>query len=175
MSESEARGDDVYQPAEEAEPGELQPDMANALGEPDLDQTLDTGYAPPSRPRAVARHGTTAGEQYAGETLDQRLAQEEPEPAGGDAYRGSEAVPGEDLPAADGHGGDGREEDMSGDPHGDASTAGRERSGRMTSAGEGPPDRHIAVLARDAGVDGGAASAEEAAVHVIEEAPGERP
>ncbi|MFF4578526.1 DUF5709 domain-containing protein [Streptomyces sp. NPDC001389] len=174
MSSSEPRGDDVYQPHDEAEPGESQPDMENALGEPDLDQTLDTGYSPPERPLAVTRHGTTAEEQHTGETLDQRLAQEQPEPdpAADDAASGSESVPGEDL-IGDGGGGS---EDMSGDPHGDASTAGRARAGRMAPADDpSPVRRHLSVLARDTGINGGAASAEEAAMHVVEEEPEEEP
>ncbi|MFF2197539.1 DUF5709 domain-containing protein [Streptomyces sp. NPDC058157] len=171
MSESGTRGDEVYQPRDEAEPGESQPDMENALDEPDLDQTLDSGYSPPDRPLAVTRHGTTAEEQRAGETLDQRLAQEQPEPDGTGAGLGSEAAPGEDLAGAGGDGG----EDITGDPYGDASTAGRERAGRMAPAEEGRPVRHISVLARDAGINGGAASAEEAAVHVVEEEPDAEP
>lgn len=43
----------------------------------------------------------------------------------------------------------------------------------MAPAEEGPPVRHLSVLARDTGIDGGAASAEEAAVHVVEEEPWE--
>ncbi|MER7764673.1 DUF5709 domain-containing protein [Streptomyces sp. NPDC097619] len=166
----EARGDEIYQPAEQVEPGEAQPDMENALGEPDLDRTLDTGYSPPERPVAVARHGTTAAEQRAGETLDQRLAQEEPEPSGGEGPTGSEHVPGADLPEGDAY----DDRDTTATPEGDASTAGRERAGRLAPAEGEPTGRHIAVLARDAGIDGGAASAEEAAVHVVEE-PSDEP
>ncbi|MEU3312271.1 DUF5709 domain-containing protein [Streptomyces sp. NPDC006656] len=173
MSESDARGDDVYQPTQEAEPGESQPDMENALDEPGLDDTLDTGYSPPDRPLVATAHGTTAGERYAGETLDERLAQEEPEPDGTEADLGSEAAPGDGLAGQIG-GGSGSE-DMTGDPHGDASTAGRERAGRMAPAEEGPPVRHISVVARDAGINGGAASAEEAAIHVVEEEPDVEP
>ncbi|MFB6615901.1 DUF5709 domain-containing protein [Streptomyces sp. NPDC085524] len=162
MNGSDARGDDVHQPQQDAEPGESQPDMENALGEPDLDQTLDTGYSPPDRPVAATRHGTTAGEQQTGETLDERLAQEEPEAdaMADDAHVipwGPARAPGSD--------------DVTGDPGGDASTAGRERAGRMAPADEGPQVRHISVLAHDSGIDGGAASAEEAAMHVIEEEP----
>ncbi|MFJ7166723.1 DUF5709 domain-containing protein [Streptomyces globosus] len=169
MSASESQGNGVYQPPAEAEPGEWQPDMENALDEPDLDDTLDTGYSPPDRPRAVTRHGTTADEQREGETLDQRLAQEEPEPdPSAEADAGSEASPGEDLAEPAGTGADGRGEDVTADPGGDRSTAGRERAGRMTASDEQMPVRHISVVARDAGIDGGAASAEEAAVHVID-------
>ncbi|KJY34171.1 DUF5709 domain-containing protein [Streptomyces katrae] len=174
MNGSEAWGDEVYQPSAETERGEAQPDMENALGEPDLDQTLDSGYSPPDRPLAAGRHGTTAGEQRAGESLDQRLAQEQPEADGADAGLGSEEAPGDDL-GGEGGGGPGGSGDMTGDPHGDGSTAGRERAGRMASAEEGPPVRHLSVLARDTGVDGGAASAEEAAVHVVEEEPDGEP
>ncbi|MCB5179213.1 DUF5709 domain-containing protein [Streptomyces antimicrobicus] len=184
MSDRETQADDVYQPQEEAEPGESQPDMENALGEPGLDETLDTGYSPPDRPLAATRYGTTAEEQHAGETLDQRLAQEEPEaPATPEeADRASEADPGDDLDdelgggpgdagAQQGRTGPDGSEDLTGDPGGDASTAGRERAGRMTPVDEGAPVRHISVVAKDAGIDGGAAAAEEAAVHVVEEEP----
>ncbi|MFD7556404.1 MULTISPECIES: DUF5709 domain-containing protein [unclassified Streptomyces] len=167
MIGSDARGDDVHQPQAEAEPGESQPDMENALGEPDLDETLDTGYSPPDRPVAVTRHGTTGREQQAGETLDERLAQEEPEEEAmaDDAH----VIPwgnaaGDPAPGS---------EDMTGDPSDDATTAGRERAGRMAPTYEGPPVRHISVVARDAGIDGGAASAEEAAMHVVEQEPDE--
>ncbi|MET9319111.1 DUF5709 domain-containing protein [Streptomyces sp. NPDC003038] len=74
-----AHGDDVYRPQDADQPAERQPDMENALDEPDLDRTLDEGYSPPDRPLAATRYGTTAEEQQAGETLDQRLAQEAPE------------------------------------------------------------------------------------------------
>ncbi|MEV8535505.1 DUF5709 domain-containing protein [Streptomyces sp. NPDC051211] len=165
MSTSEARGNDVYQPQEEAEPAESQPDMQNALGEPGLDETMDTGYSPPDRPLAATRYGTTAGEQHAGETLDQRLAQEEPEPDP-DAPRDVEAGPASDL---DDLPEDTDGEDITRDPEGDSPTAGRARAGRLTATDEEAPVRHISVLAHDTGIDGGAASAEEAAVHVMDE------
>ena len=47
-------------------------------GEPGNDP-LDRGVAPPQRWTAGMRFGTTAGEQQQGETLDQRLAEEEPD------------------------------------------------------------------------------------------------
>ncbi|MFJ5550323.1 DUF5709 domain-containing protein [Streptomyces sp. NPDC093225] len=185
MSDTGAQGDGVYQPQEGAEPAEAQPDMENALGEPDLDAVLDTGYSPPDRPLAATRHGTTAAEQRTGESLDQRLAQEEPDQTGEPGAtedgtgRRSETAPDDDLAtdaeavgdmgrAAEGPDGD-PGEDASGEPGGDASTAGRARAGRIAPADESFPARHISVLAHDTGVDGGAASAEEAAVHVLED------
>ncbi|MEU3721707.1 DUF5709 domain-containing protein [Streptomyces sp. NPDC031705] len=135
-------GDDVYQPQETDEAAEAQPDLENTLDTPNLDDILDTAFVPPDRPLAVDETGTTAAEQHTGESLDQRLAREEPE------VSAEEETP---------------------DETGEASLAGPDRAGRLTSVDEGAPDRHISVLARDVGIDGGAASAEEAAVHVVEE------
>ena len=56
-------------------------DLDTALGPDDVDDALDTSYSPPERPRAMDDYGTTAAEEARGETLDQRLAQEEPDPA----------------------------------------------------------------------------------------------
>jgi hypothetical protein len=43
------------------------------------DEGLDTSYSPPEREPAGARFGMTAFEQREGESLDQRLAEEEPD------------------------------------------------------------------------------------------------
>lgn len=84
---------------------------------------LDAGYVPPDRPYAL-------DEDTAPDTLDERLAREQPE----------------ELPAVD-----------------------EQRSGRLTIADEGSaletPDSMDGV---EVGVDGGAASAEEAAVHDVD-------
>lgn len=77
----EGRGDDVYQP-DSSDVGnrptdDLDPE--NVIDERDLDDTLDEGYSPPERPLAVSKYGTTGEEQQEGESLEQRLAQEEPE------------------------------------------------------------------------------------------------
>src|SRR5215469_14528527 len=45
------------------------------------DDPLDRGVIPPQRWSAGMRFGTTAAEQEAGESLDQRLAEEEPDTA----------------------------------------------------------------------------------------------
>ncbi|MFE9797934.1 DUF5709 domain-containing protein [Streptomyces goshikiensis] len=147
MSDSDARGDDVYQPQPEDERSEGQPDMDDSLGEPDTDAMLDQGYSPPERPYASDRHATTGEEQRLGESLDERLARELPE---------------QGPPAGDGIGdlADGEGEPL--DPE-----AGGARAGRLAPATASPRGNN--VLARDVGIDAGAASAEEAAVHVIEE------
>ncbi|MFI8511848.1 DUF5709 domain-containing protein [Streptomyces sp. NPDC085460] len=150
MSENE-RADDAHQPTgtneeqEDAAPLDLQ----NAVDERTYDDMLDEGYSPPEKPLGVTKHGTTAEEQRAGEALDDRLSQEEPDVAEpeGDGVG--------DLP-----GGEGEMIDTE---------AGSRRAGRLRV-----PDENVRTgttagsTARDEGIDGGAAGAEEAAMHVIE-------
>ena len=50
------------------------------INEPEGDP-LDRGVAPPERWSAGMRYGTTDDEQESGESLDQLLAEEEPDPA----------------------------------------------------------------------------------------------
>jgi hypothetical protein len=84
--------------------------------------------------------GNTAAEERQGESLDQRIAQEEPDPEWDDWD----------------------EEDLDDDQVGDT------RSGRLIAPDEGiGEDTDQAPLAFDAGIDGGGASAEEAAMHVV--------
>jgi hypothetical protein len=45
-----------------------------------LAEPLDEGWSPPERWSAAQARGTTAAEEAAGESLEERLAQEEPEP-----------------------------------------------------------------------------------------------
>ncbi|MFF4014703.1 DUF5709 domain-containing protein [Streptomyces sp. NPDC001843] len=144
--------DDAYQPTgsnedqEDAAPLDLQ----DALDERTYDDTLDEGYSPPEKPLGATRYGTTAAEQHDGESLDQRLAQERPDvsPPPGDAVG--------DLP-----GGEGEPVDPE---------AGTDRAGRLVAPDEGAhPDTTKESVADDVGIDGGAAGAEEAAVHVVED------
>ncbi|MCX4878364.1 DUF5709 domain-containing protein [Streptomyces sp. NBC_00847] len=147
--ESEPMADDAYQPTgtneEQADAAPL--DLQDAVDERTYDDTLDEGYSPPEKPLGVTRYGTTAAEQQAGETLDERLAEEVPDvtaPARDEAG---------DLP-----GGEGEPVDLQ---------AGSRRAGRLVASGEGAhPDTTVAT---DVGIDGGAAGAEEAAVHVVED------
>jgi hypothetical protein len=107
----------------------------------DPDETLDSGYSPPESYRGEG-FGTTADEALQGESIDERLRQEEPDT---DPY----AEQGEDL---------------------DDGEVGRERAGRLvdSNAGSGE-DTEKDLVGEDVGIDGAAASAEEAAVHVIDE------
>jgi hypothetical protein len=107
------------------------------------------------------RFGTTAGEQQAGESLDALLAEEEPEESLGedeaDAEHGGDVSAGPDAADQDL---DGLLLDDGPDP----------RAGRLVAEDEGAhPGTEADLVARDAGIDGGAASAEEAAVHVVED------
>ena len=113
-----------------------------------LEEPLDEGYSPPEKPSVANGWGNTPLEEELGESLDMRLEQEVPEP---DPYAEAEAEPDANVP-------DGGDE------------VGDERSGRLVSPDEGVhEDREAAAVADDVGIDGAAASAEEAAVHVIED------
>lgn len=154
MTERDSFGDDVYQPQPDDgaldDSGEL--DLEDVLDSKDLDDVLDEGYSPPERPRGMDKFGTTAAEERQGETLDQRLAQEEPD----------------DWQADDGSDGIGDSSDSDGEPLDDQ--VGYRRSGRLVAPDEGAhSDTEKDVVARDVGIDGGAASAEEAAMHVVDE------
>jgi hypothetical protein len=124
-------------------------------GEPG-DDPLDRGVAAPQRWSAGMRFGTTAQEQEEGESLDQLLAEEEP----GAEFEAEDELPADvDEDAAD-QDLDGLLLDDGPDP----------RSGRLVAEDEGAhPAAEADLVARDAGIDGGAASAEEAAVHVVED------
>jgi hypothetical protein len=98
----------------------------------------------------VEHTGVTAAERLRGETLDQRLAEELPEPAAPD---------GDGL--GDCQGTDGELMD---------NEVGAARSGRLVAPDEGAhEDEESALVAMDVGIDGAAASAEEAAVHIVDE------
>jgi hypothetical protein len=88
---------------------QLQPQ--DTLDDRGVDDVLDEGISPPEKPRGVTAKGVTEREQLEGETIDERLAQEEPDV------------------------------DPAMDP----------------------------AVPEDVGIDGGAAPAEEAAVHTVDE------
>jgi hypothetical protein len=108
-----------------------------------LDDVLDEGYSPPEKWSAAERYGNTAEEQLEGETLEQRLAQEEPEPT--EEYD---------------------EEFIDDGEVGDA------RAGRLVDPNEGiGEDVDAELVGQDVGIDGAGASAEEAAVHIVDDEP----
>jgi hypothetical protein len=108
-----------------------------------LDDPLDEGYSPPEKWSVAEGYGNTPLEEELGETLDMRIAQEEPEP---DPYA---------------------EED---DDFLDDGEVGNARAGRLVAPDEGAhEDEDAELYAEDAGIDGAGASAEEAAMHVVED------
>ncbi|MEV4602833.1 DUF5709 domain-containing protein [Amycolatopsis sp. NPDC049253] len=126
-----------------ADTGVLDPEDTLEDGDP-----YDEGYSPPEKPLAVREWGMTAAEELAGESWEGRLARELPDLAYDD---------GDDL-------GDTTDTDgeLLDDEVGDA------RAGRLVAQDAGfGPDTDEELYASDAGIDGGAASAEEAAVHIV--------
>ncbi|OEV03210.1 DUF5709 domain-containing protein [Streptomyces oceani] len=174
-------GDEVYQPDDDAsevreDAGVLEPE--DTLIDRGVDSALDEGYSPPEKPLAAETHGTTAEEQREREPLDERLARESDAPAEvvtGSEGRGGEAGSGQRIdqedPAEVGSAewaGDERAGTVDELGH-DTEAAGR-RAGRLLAPDEGThPDREKDTVGTDVGIDGGAASAEEAAVHVVSE------
>jgi Family of unknown function (DUF5709) len=129
-------------------------------GEPGTDP-LDRGVAPPERWSAGIRYGVTAEEQEEGESLDQLLDEEEPDDALD--FTDDEPEDVEDVESDE----DAGDEDVDGLLLDDGPDP---RSGRLVAEDEGAhPVDETDLVARDAGIDGGGATAEEAAMHVVEE------
>lgn len=98
---------------------------------------LDEGYIAPDNWSPGQGFGNTPAEMRQGETIEMRMKQEEPERAPSQANW---------------------------NPNGEDRQVGAERAGRLMSVqGSGRED----TLGVDVGISGGAASAEEAAMHII--------
>ncbi|GAA5123093.1 DUF5709 domain-containing protein [Alloalcanivorax gelatiniphagus] len=125
-----------------------------------LAEPLDEGYSPPEKWSAGQGYGNTPLEEIQGETLDQRIDQEVPEPdpyevAEAEAERGDLAA----LVVEDNPSGEEVEASVDGD-----------RAGRLVATDEGVrTDTEKDLVATDVGIDGAGAGAEEAAVHVVED------
>lgn len=133
--ESAAEDDGVLEPSDSLEGDDLRDDV------------LDTGIDAGEGYRGANRWGTTADEESRGESLDQLLAEEEPEQSDDGEWTDEDSPTDDDnVPAR--------------------------RSGRLVAPDEGShPDSEGDAVAYDAGVDGAGASAEEAAVHETDEPP----
>jgi uncharacterized protein DUF5709 len=117
--------------------------------DPDGDP-LDVGYEPADRYSGVNRFGTTVAEQRQGESLDQLLSEEEPDVG---------ASPDDDDSDEDELTRRGYEEDP--------------RAGRLVAEDEGlGADEDDQAFGEDVGIDYGAASAEEAAIHTVDDPNG---
>ncbi|MFG2792800.1 DUF5709 domain-containing protein [Streptomyces sp. NPDC048419] len=151
MNSADGWGDEVYQP----DGSEIQEDSGildaeDTLVDDGVDDPLDRGWSPPDRPWAVEHAGVTAAEARRGETLEERLSEEMPELVMSD---------GDGLGDCDGSDGELLDNEV-----------GDRRSGRLVAPDEGThEDDESALIATDVGIDGAAASAEEAAMHVVDE------
>lgn len=134
--------DDLDVPEESVQLDQLQPD--DSLIDRGVDDVLDEGYIAPDHWSPAQGFGNTAAEMAAGETLEQRVKQEVPD-----------VVP----------------SDEPWNPTKEPREVGRVRAGRLVDARGGFPGADIEseVIGFDVGISGGAASAEEAAMHIIEE------
>jgi hypothetical protein len=142
---------EIYDTSSDLEENELEDDgmldASDTLDGDVGDDPLDTGIIPPDRWSAGEGFGTTLAEERQGESLDQLLAEEEPDV---DPYADA------DLPQ-DGPLGEEPER----------------RAGRLVADDEGAhSDTEPDLVAHDVGIDAGAATAEEAAVHVQDETDG---
>lgn len=128
---------------------QLQPE--DTLIDRGVDDALEEGYSPPEQPYGRGAFGPR-------ESMDQLLAEEEPDPASRldspldeDEQQRSDAGEREsEFPRHD--------------------EVGRARAGRLVAPDMGfGEDVESDLVADDVGISGGAASAEEAAVHIIDE------
>lgn len=143
--ESEIYGD--YSVDDEDQPGNIED-----LGDGDVDDELDRGYSPPEHYSAGQGYGNTPWEEEHRENIDQRLRQEIPDT---DPYAETD-----DPDDADGMLDDGE--------------VGSRRAGRLVDPDEGlGEDTEKDLIGTDVGIDGAAASAEEAAMHIVEDFPDE--
>lgn len=78
MTESGSFGDSVYESGDAVEDAENLDPVENLTGD-DPDELMQTGYNPPDREPYNLRHAPTPAEEREGESLDERLAEEEPE------------------------------------------------------------------------------------------------
>ena len=141
-------------------------DSTDTLSGAPGDDPLDRGVVPPERWPAGVRFGDTATEQSEGESLDQLLAEEEPDPAL-DFEDEDDDDEDEDDDDEDEDDDDAGDEDVDGLLLDDGPDP---RAGRLVAEDEGAhPDEEEDLVATDVGIDGGGATAEEAAMHVVEE------
>ena len=117
-----------------------------------LAEPMDEGFSPPEKWSAGQRWGNTPLEEEMGESFDQRLEQEQPEP---DPY---------DQAEREAESGELNELITEGD------STQRPRAGRLVAPDEGAhTDVEKDLVAQDVGIDGAGAGAEEAAVHVVDD------
>jgi hypothetical protein len=124
-----------YQGRDQLDPADS---LAGELGQ----DPLDAGYSPPDREPTGLRRRITDAEQWQRESLDDRLAEEEPDTSYDDEAEEEDADDDRRTP--------------------------QQRTGRLVAPDEGGlEDNEPLEIARDAGRAGWAASAEEAAMYLV--------
>jgi hypothetical protein len=137
-------------------------DASDTLDGAPGDDPLDRGVVTPDRWSAAIRFGTTAADQQTGESLDQALAEEEPDVTLDiDDERDENTGPDENA----------TDDDVAKYLLDDGPDP---RAGRLVDdydevyeEGANYLVAHDDRIAHDAGIDGGGATAEEAAIHVV--------
>jgi hypothetical protein len=127
---------------------QLQPE--DTLVDRGVDDMLDEGYSPPEQPYGRGAYGPR-------ESMDQLLAEQERDPAS--RIYTSDADEQRSADAAE------RQAEFP-----EHREVGRTRTGRLIAPDMGfGEDTEAELIAEDVGISGGAASAEEAAMHIIED------
>lgn len=126
-----------------AEPDTDQQPDEDTLIDRGVDDALDEGYSPPEKPSTPMRERYSPSDERDVDDLEERIYEEQPD---------------EEI------------EPSTGDIGGEV---GDERAGRLDSGSDLADSEGDDVTATDVGIDGGAAGAEEAAVHEIDPDDGE--
>jgi hypothetical protein len=128
------------------------------------DDPLDRGIATPERWSLAIRYGSTIDEQRSAGSIDRWLIQEDPDDSPDDDSRPAGVSRDEDGVSWDENATDGDIDRLRADAGPDP------RAGRLITAADGTAvylDTGVGQVARDAGIDGGGATAEEAALHLL--------
>jgi Family of unknown function (DUF5709) len=89
MSETGDFGDSVYQSGDAVEDSDNLDPIDDLTGD-DPDEEEQTGFSPPEREPYNLRHMPTEAEELEGESLDQKLSEEEPEVSEEDIFDGEQ-------------------------------------------------------------------------------------
>lgn len=145
------RQQDQRRSMDELVPGPLPAD--ESLDDEELGDDVDgAGYSPLDRPIGSLAWGVTGYEASTHEPLSRRLAREVP-----------------DVAAEEVGDGIGDASDSDGEPI--DNQVGYLRAGRLVWAAQDAGDLSSDLRAEDVGIDGGGASAEEAAIHIVPDDP----
>ncbi|MDR1806647.1 MAG: DUF5709 domain-containing protein [Propionibacteriaceae bacterium] len=134
--------EEAFVPDSSEQLDQLQPDAT--LIDRGVGDVLDEGFIAPDNWSVLQTYGNTAAEMRQGESIDRQVAAEVPEPT-------------EERPR------------WRPEP-GQESQVGGRRAGRLVAVSGTGYDPSPDTLAEEVGIDGGGASAEEAAMHIIDSA-----